>query len=131
MRKLFILTLALVLVLGMSAVGMAQDNFADVEQEGSDNGAYIMQDSENKSDYDEGNHFATIFQDGYSNQAAQEAYGANSVLTIDTFGSNNEAYQKQKLWGVGSGSEGDIDQFGDSNLAVQTFGQQGQYNSNR
>ena len=98
-RKFLVMALVVFLVVGLGAVGMAQDNFADVEQEGSDNGAYIMQDSENKSTYDEGNHYGTIFQDGSSNQAGQEAFGANSVLTIDSVGSYNEAYQEQGLYG--------------------------------
>lgn len=127
MRKLFILTLAVVLVFGMSAVGMAQDNDADVDQVGTSNIATIEQDSENKSDYDEGNHFARIYQNGNNNVAGQKALGANSILNINQEGSSNEAYQTQTLPGVGSGSEGDIDQVGSNNLAVQSFGQQGQF----
>ncbi|TDO91277.1 curlin associated repeat protein [Halanaerobium saccharolyticum] len=126
-KRFFVLALVVFLVVGMGSAVMAQDNYGDVDQEGSNNGAYIMQDSDNKASYDQGNHYGTIFQSGNSNLAGQEAYGANSVLTINSEGSYNKAYQTQGLWGVGSGSTGDIDQTGNGNFAAQSFGQQGQY----
>src|SRR6056297_1961470 len=116
MKKLFVITLALILVIGISGMVLAAENVGDITQTGDKNEAEIEQDGHNT---------AAITQSGDKNDAEIEQEGTNFDTSswrygayIEQTGDKNDA-----LIYMTPGSNGSrIQQVGDSNNAFQILG---------
>ena len=131
MRKLLVLTLAVVLVVGMSTVVMAQNNDADVDQIGNNQGAVINQDGNNNeadvyqfSDND-GPQEADVLQRGRANlvDISQEQIGGGNTgtnfPTAKQRGVSNEIIQNTTAPGMNGGQNVEAIQDGRNNKVEQ------------
>lgn len=130
MRKILVVMLAMVLVVGMSIMVVAAEegeNIGEVYQDGKYNYAKIDQDASEVASYDDkfAGHQAYIEQIGNRNKAWQFQNGYNNDFFISTHGNKNIAKQTMTGSGVPSGSEAVIFQTGNNNYAFQELNQQG------
>jgi len=116
MKKLFVITLALILVIGISGMVLAAENVGDITQTGDKNEAEIEQDGHNT---------AAITQSGDKNDAEIEQEGTNFDTSswrygayIEQTGDKNEA----DIFMPTSANGTRIQQVGDSNIASQIIG---------